>query len=230
MAGKRWIEVSPTSGDSVQKQALISIRPNTIAFSAQFILSSDLRDMKKVRLFLDQEGRQIGFVFLREADPEIRSYALTQDGGNKETNGRAIVVARLMADNEWIRAVAMEKDRRVRRFVPTWDSTTTPPKWVISLCPAFETRVTDRSNIDSGTTGIYRYRQGSDVVYIGRGQVRSRASAPERRDWEFETIEYTEIESNDAQEKWESFWLDAHVQEHGTLPRYNRIAGRKGDK
>jgi hypothetical protein len=228
VAKKRWVEVTPTSGDSVQKQSLISIRPNTIAFSAQFILSNDLRGMKRVRLFLDSENREIGFVFLREADPSIASYALTQDGGSGETNSRAIGVAGLMADNEWIRAVAAEKDRRVRKFAPKWDATTAPPKWVISLCPAFETRVTDKSEIASGTRGIYRYRQGRDVVYIGRGQVRSRASAPERREWEFETIEYTEIASNEAQEKWEAFWLDAYVQENCVLPRYNRVAGKKG--
>jgi hypothetical protein len=76
--------------------------------------------------------------------------------------------------------------------------------WTISLCPAFEMRVGSGSEIPANAAGIYRYLRGNDVVYIGRGTIRSRFNSPERQEWDFDTIEYS-IVLNDQQPHWESY-------------------------
>jgi hypothetical protein len=85
--------------------------------------------------------------------------------------------------------------------------------------------VSDRSEIPSTTRGIYRYRRGDDIVYIERGQIRSRSQAPECEEWDFETIEYSIVPDEAQQKKWEAYWLDKHVEQHSKLPFYNRIKG-----
>jgi hypothetical protein len=131
----------------------------------------------------------------------------------------------LVKERPWIQAVANEPDVLIRRFEPQWDKF--EELWVVQLCPAFECRVSDRSEISTTTRGIYRYLRGDEIVYIGRGQVRSRARAPERDQWNFETIEYSIVADDAQQAKWEAHWLDAHVRRHGRLPFYNRIGGTK---
>ncbi len=55
-------------------------------------------------------------------------------------------------------------------------------------------------------------------------------NSPERVEWEFDLIEYSEIAEEEEQERWESYWLDQFVKENGRLPIYNRIGGRTGDR
>ena len=102
------------------------------------------------------------------------------------------------------------------------------------MCPGFEVKVSHKSEIPSDLRGIYRYLRGiyrylrgDEVVYIGRGVIRSRASSPERTEWDFDIIEYSVVTDESSQVKWEAYWLDIHVAEHNGLPFYNRIGGKK---
>ena len=45
-------------------------------------------------------------------------------------------------------------------------------------------------------------------------------------EWDFDIIEYSLIEDEEEQFRWEAFWLDKFVEEHGKLPIYNRISGK----
>ncbi|VVB63116.1 Uncharacterised protein [uncultured archaeon] len=119
----------------------------------------------------------------------------------------------------------MEPDKRLRRFEPKWISVDS--LWVISICPPFENRVSDISDIPRDICGVYRYKREDEIVYVGRGQVRSRTQAFGRENWDFETIEYSVVPEEAEQKKWEAFWLDRFVALHGKLPIYNRIAGER---
>lgn len=99
--------------------------------------------------------------------------------------------------------------------------------WTINVRPSFETRVESADSIEAGLCGIYRYLAGGQVVYIGRGDIRSRAKSPERADWVIDVIEYSVVEDVIDQEKWEALWLDEHRNQYGTLPLYNRIGGKR---
>jgi hypothetical protein len=211
--------------NSEVQKPLVTIRIRTIAFNAYFVKVAGLEKKSRVSIKVKPNLMQLGFKF--HDDSNIRdSFTLTKDGGgsNRAGKSRAIQAQKIFKLYPWLNAVT-NLDPRSRQFEPTWvgiDSL-----WVISLCPPFENRVSDRSEIPHDIKGVYRYKLGDEIVYIGRGTVKSRAQSPERIEWNFETIEYSIIPEEDGQKKWEAFWLDRYVEQEGKLPFYNRISGEK---
>jgi hypothetical protein len=122
-------------------------------------------------------------------------------------------------------AVAKLADYRDRQFKP--ERMSGKFKWAISLCPAFERHASDKDAIPSEACGVYRYKRGEEIVYIGRGQIRSRVGAPDREGWDFERIEYSLVADEANQLKWEHFWLRRFEEEHGKRPIYNRNSGQR---
>ena len=100
--------------------------------------------------------------------------------------------------------------------------------WIIQLHPAFELIDTkEGNNINPEISGIYRYKNSSDeIVYIGRGKIKSRLKSDERKDWDFSTIEYSVVENEEDREKWEAYWIIRFKEENGgRLPYYNNVSG-----
>ena len=104
-------------------------------------------------------------------------------------------------------------------------------KWVLNLSPSFENAIhkMDLTKLDSNLVGIYRYKKldTDEIVYIGKGQIKHRFNSPERKDWDFDIIEYSEIKENDSQNKWESYWIEKFKKDFKKLPRYNSIGGKR---
>jgi hypothetical protein len=222
----KWVKYGRKGGTTPDPTPLISIRRNQIALNAHFVATANLTGMSHVTIYADPDLFRLGFEFYA-APPDDDAIALTNDGGGRG-RGRCIQIAGLMTEHAWLAEVANIADPRLRRFEPKWVGT--ERKWVISLCPPFEHRVSDRSNIPSSVRGIYRYKRGDEIVYIGRGSIRSRLGAPEREQWDFETIEYSLLSDENDQVKWEAFWLDRFVEAQGKLPIYNRISGTASKK
>ncbi len=217
-----WVKVRREGGEAPEATPYVSIRRGGVAFNAVFVRLGAIDKMTRVSILVDKESFRIGFRFLEDSSDED-SYALTRDGGGKG-DGRWAQAGVLLKES-WVAAIARIEDSRLRRFKPVWSST--DAMWVVSLCPAFELRVSSGSEISSGAEGIYRYLRGNEIVYIGRGAILSRYNSPERRDWDFEVIEYSSVKGEQQQKHWESYWLDAFVAQHGKLPIYNRIGGIK---
>ena len=99
--------------------------------------------------------------------------------------------------------------------------------WVIQLCPAFENkRARESADIPGEAVGIYRYLRSDEVMYIGRGGIKQRLAAPERKDWLFDKVEFSLVENPDDQLKWEAYWLARYKEDNnGELPIYNKIGG-----
>jgi hypothetical protein len=221
---EEWIKHNRKGGTMPEARSLVSIRRAAIAFNAHFVATVAIERNSHVSIFLKPDSFQVGFKFHNDSTDED-SYTLIHDGGgSRRGRGRSIQITALMRENSWLKAISLEPDQRLRRFEPKWISTDS--LWVISICPPFENRVSDKSDIPSDISGLYRYKRGDEIVYIGRGQVRSRTQAFGREDWDFETIEYSVVQEAE-QEKWEAFWLDHFVRQHGKLPIYNRIAGKR---
>jgi hypothetical protein len=61
---------------------------------------------------------------------------------------------------------------------------------------------------------------------MGRGVIKDRLASQERRDWDFDRVEFSIIANSDDQVRWETYWLENHQKANsGKLPVYNRIAG-----
>jgi hypothetical protein len=220
-----WIKHRRDDGQAADGESLVSLRRNAIAFNAHFIRANNLTDSTRASVYVDVEQRKLGFAF--HSDTSDRdSFAMIPDGGNKAGVSRIIQVQSLMAKNRWLRAASELKDGRARQYSP---SKYPDGKWVISIRPSFEvsTLRDNSSQIPSDLTGIYRYLLDGDVVYIGRGVIRSRLAANERSDWIFDKIEFSPIEDQSEQERWESEWLEEYRSAKGYLPMYNRIGGRQ---
>jgi hypothetical protein len=216
----QWTKLRREGGESPEATPLVTIRRSGLAFNAAFARAASLRDKSHVSIHLSPDSFRIGLKFLDDAS-DADSYALTRDGGGRGEGRHAQSTA--LVHIPWVAAVARIEDKRLRRFKPVWLGAES--MWVVSLCPAFEVRASAGTEVPSNARGIYRYRRGDEVVYVGRGQIRSRFNAPERNEWDFDTIEYSLVSDEKQQEHWESYWLDAFVAEHGKLPVYNRIGG-----
>ena len=225
-----WIKQPRKGGMTPEPTALITFRNNQIAFNSLFIEKNKLTDHKFVVIYTIESEFKIGFKFIQDtAASDEDSYSLSQDGGSKsldkKTSSRVIQVQALMKEQKWLNEVSQLNDAKLKRFEPVWSKFDN--LWVVQLSPAFEKKVSERSLIPSSVVGIYRYKRGEEIVYIGKGAVKSRLGSSERETWDFDLIEYSEISSEDDQFKWESYWLDKFIEAHGRLPVYNRIGGRK---
>jgi hypothetical protein len=100
--------------------------------------------------------------------------------------------------------------------------------WYITLMPSFEYKVLRNciNEINPLISGIYRYINKSEIIYIGKGNIRTRFNDSQRENWDFELIEYSIIENDEDSLKWEAYWINLYLSEHERLPLYNRIKGR----
>jgi len=50
--------------------------------------------------------------------------------------------------------------------------------------------------------------------------------SPQRKDWDFDAIEYSKVDNPDQQVKWEHYWIERYKDEHnGKRPFYNKVSG-----
>ena len=206
-----------TSGSSA---SFVTLRRSAVAFSAHFIRSNNLLKMTRVTIKVDRDSRRLGFVFHIDADvPE--SLALTQDGGQKSSGsdaGRVVQTAALMRQ-QWTKALLA--NRTTRRFVPYKEF----DLWVIDLGPGFEVEVTDPLEVPPEATGVYRYLDGDEVTYIGRGRVRQRMQDASRESWSFDRVQFSPLSDRDSEQHWEQVLLEEYEAKNGRLPRENRVRG-----
>jgi len=202
---------------------LVTVMPEGFLFNATFSRLAELDPGKRVTIYLDHENRKIAFEF--HEDDRDNCYRLGRVGGAKARSRRGALQCWSQKPSKypWVKRVCALPPKG-RRFRPTREG----KKWVIQLCPAFETRSKRNSpDIPADAVGIYRYvRSNGEVVYIGRGEIARRLASPERQNWEFEWIEYSIVANGDEQARWESYWLSRFREDqNGKLPIYNKIAG-----
>jgi len=221
-----WIKHIRCGGVRPDRTPLVTIRNKCIAFNAQFVAQANLEQHTRVNFFVDPRHFQLAIRFHSNTQ-NADSLTITSDGGSpgKRGKSRAVQTASLMTKYPWLREVGNSCSKNARRFEPTWDGAES--RWVISVCPPFERRASTVSDIPVGARGIYRYRLNDDIVYIGKGVIRSRATSPERTNWVFDMIEYSLVDDESDRTKWETFWLDQFSGEHGRLPIYNTVRGER---
>lgn len=205
------------------EEAKISFRTEHIGFNAFFCRAASIHDGMRVQFYIESSVYKVGFRF-HEDRSEQNSYLLSSEpsGGGYHCAG-----INLYNSHGWINAI-VKLPANQRRFVPIEERTPEGKIWVVTLCPCFDIcRARESTDILATEAGIYRYVRDNEVVYIGRGNVKDRLSAPHRADWDFDIVEYSVIEDPDEQVKWESHWINKFKQENGKLPLFNRISGAR---
>lgn len=205
---------------------VVTLRRGGFAFSAFFIRAFEVSEMTHVTIHEDRENRRLGFVFHTNAS-EPECLRLSLDGGQKRSSplkaGRFVNASFLMG-RPWLKALLA--NRTERRFAPYKESGV----FVIDLGPAFEVEITindakDALQIPSEVTGVYRYLDGEEITYIGRGRVRDRVQSQHREHWSFDRIQYSPLNNTKEEHRWELILLDEFETKNKRLPRENRVRG-----
>lgn len=218
MAYYRFIFSSSLKTDD---SSFISISKSHIRFSSEFVRISKVNQEHKVLVFIDDDERKIKFEFSKSEKENCLS--LTQPKGKSNFQ---ISSSKLYKEIDWLRSFANlnGKERHV-----------SPKKignaWEVSLMPSFENSVLkkDIKKIGSETKGIYRYKNSQGlIVYIGKGQIYTRYNEEQRKQWDFDIIEYSEVVDTAEQFRWENHWIEEFKKvNNGKLPIYNKINGKK---
>jgi len=219
-----WEQIPRADTFHGSNKPFISISSAHFSFNSMFVKTADLAAGMQVTMFADPEEMKLGFEF--HSDERPNSFPLYQASaatkGEKRTalncSGQQIV-----KKYPWVASVT-KLSVKDRRFTPKKEG----GLWAIQLCPAFEEKkARESADIPSEARGIYRYlRENGEIVYIGKGAIKQRLASPERREWDFDVVEYSIVNDPDQQVKWEDHWLTRYKEENkGKLPFYNKQSG-----
>ncbi|MBD3337476.1 MAG: hypothetical protein GF353_00115 [Candidatus Lokiarchaeota archaeon] len=203
----------------------VSIAKAHIAFNAMFTRIAEIDSSYRVSIYADPDNLRLGFEF--HTDDRPNSLSLSQASSEKKgKKGKGLFCSAfgIVSKYPWVDSVTKLRSKDRRFYNPKKEG----KLWAIQLCPAFENRKARESkDIPSDANGIYRYlRENGEIVYIGRGGIAKRLSSPERKDWDFDDIEYSVLKDPDQQVKWETYWIEKFKEQNsGKLPFYNKVSG-----
>lgn len=205
----KWIEVN--SADTESNKPSITIG-KFLYFSSLFVDDAKIESKKFVKVFFDDDSKKINFKFFKDK----QKGSITVRGERKKS---FYVAGNTIFGREWVRAIAESSENR---FEVKGNS----ENWHVFVAPAFENKVSrvNEDQIPYKASGIYRYLDKGEIVYIGKGLIKRRLNEPVRKDWKFDTIEFSEVQKN-TQNKWENFWIKSFENKFGIKPRENKIHG-----
>lgn len=203
----------------------ISIRRSgQIAVSSDFARMAAISTCSRASLFLSSDGLRLAISFHSDENDDD-AFILARDGGRGTSGQNRVINAKSLVSQSPAILALTKEDARARRYEPQKDNA---GRWIIHLAPCFERVLIQSDQIPIGSTGIYRYRSGQETIYIGRGNLRDRLASSDRRQWEFDRVEYSILNDDVVERRWESFWLDEYRQRNNRWPVYNRIAASPG--
>jgi hypothetical protein len=211
------------------QDSVLYINKSGISFSASFMKKEKLQDAKGIKFYVDDEDPYyLGFKFKYDLEePNTLSLLASGRGVKGASAGVTIKAAELINKNAILKNVQKMQSKQDRTFEISYDAKTSI--YSILLRPNFEIVInfSDRNRIPESSKGIYRYRNGeSQIIYIGKGNIKTRANSPERKDWGVSKIEYSVLLDDELSFYWENYYLERHVSTYGSRPPFNVIMGK----
>jgi len=203
--------------------AVLSISRSGISLSAKFISENRLEHMEGIIFFRDDEDDYwLGFRLVEDFN-RADSLALL---ATTKSNNRSCKASEIINKTPVLAHVQGLEYRAQRQFEIEFDKKNA--LWFIRLRPVFERGVlwADRRSIPEEVSGIYQYlsREG-EILYIGKGLIRNRASSPDRDKWGVYRINFSILTTDEEALRWESFYIEEYKNRYGVLPPFNRIGG-----
>ena len=204
----------------------ITIYKDGITFNASLNKIVDVSKFMNVMIELnDSDNEKANKVrcVLNNMEESDSNFKITRSR-NSEDHRRGFVSCRNLIQYQPKLKRISDKKRSARRIeVKQFERDAN--SFVFDLDPCFELSAADATGLPT-LGGVYRYLDGAEIVYIGRGKsIKSRAKDIHRGNWKFDKIEYSLLSEEKEQVLWESQFLDEFKQEFGRLPRYNEQAG-----
>ena len=207
------------------QDAVFTINKTGIYFSAEFIRKFGLQKMEGITFLKDDDDPYfLGFKF-RDSLRYPNTLAL-QANGRDTVSGLMIKGSELISKSPVLQRIQKSLNKSDRTFELTYEKQ--GDYYFTFLRPIFELIVNweNRNTIPDDARGIYRYvDKNEQVLYIGKGVIKQRASSPERSDWGVHKIEYSILDDENKALEWESYYLDQFRSSNGLLPPFNRISG-----
>lgn len=205
----------------------IAITAQGITFSAAFIKSNKLMGKEAVGIYDDlKDGMKLGFKFFdkkKDSTYKLIKCSTSSNAGTRQANIKSLINQRPI-----LKKIQNAKQRPSRTFKPELFG---EDMFYIKLIPSFELRADSQSlnNIDPKAIGIYRcHDQSGTIIYIGSGVIRDRVNYRQAEtNNAIAHVEYSILQDRDDASYWETFHLDRYEKEHGRLPLFNKVKGRK---
>ena len=196
----------------------VRLTTSGIFFSAQFVKSNNLTKCNSVRFYAFSDNQyKFGMEFFQETE--------VPGGFSLVRNGRSVnsfYTSARSFTNSFSVLRDLIKTKGHNRFSVSYDKI--EKCFFFMVAPCFECD-NSQSSIPDGAIGIYRYKNSLDeVIYIGKGNIRDRLRAPERKDWDIQKVEYSLISDRDEMSKYESYHLTEYQNKFNKLPEHNIIS------
>jgi len=210
------------------QDSVLYINKSGISFSASFIKKEKLEAAEGVKFFVDDEDPYyLGFVFTTDSSAP-NTLSLMASGRSKGGSaGVTIKASELINKSIVLKSIQKLPNKLDRTFEINFDKQ--QKIYSILLRPNFEVTVnwSDKNRIPDSFSGIYRYLDNNgQTVYIGKGNIKARASSPERTQWGVTKIQYSVIENDEKSYYWENYYLERFVSINGAKPPFNVIMGK----
>lgn len=207
------------------QDAVFTLGKSGFYFSSEFIRKYNLQKMEGISFLQDDDDPYfLGFKF-RDSLKYPNTLAL-QSTARDTVSGFTVKGTELISKSPILQRIQKLENKSDRTFEITYEKS--GDYYSTFLRPIFEISLNweNRNAIPDDARGIYRYTDKNEqVLYIGKGVIKQRASSPERLNWGIHKIEYSILENETKALEWESYYLDLYRSTLGLLPPFNRIGG-----
>lgn len=203
----------------------ITISKSGFFFSAEFIDKNKLTDNNYCQFFTSNDSEyKFGVTFSKEKNEGSFKIINTLKGKYRDKSMARSVTASAFFNSTPI-FKELTKNKCKNRFSLKFSQADNC--YIFNVIPSFE--ISKKPNdIPGDITGIYKcYDKEKYVLYIGKGNIRSRIKEHLSKGWELSKVDYSVIKDNDEMFKYESYHLEQYKKDNGAYPPENLIGGRK---
>jgi hypothetical protein len=203
----------------------ITISKSGFFFSAEFIDKNKLTDNNYCQFFTSNDSEyKFGVTFSKEKNEGSFKIINTLKGKYRDKSMARSVTASAFFNSTPI-FKELTKNKCKNRFSLKFSQADNC--FIFNVIPSFE--ISKKPNdIPGDITGIYKcYDKEKYVLYIGKGNIRSRIKEHLSKGWELSKVDYSVIKDNDEMFKYESYHLEQYKKDNGAYPPENLIGGRK---
>jgi hypothetical protein len=203
----------------------ITISKSGFFFSAEFIDKNKLTNNNYCQFFTSDESEyKFGVTFSKENNEGSFKIMNTLKGKYRDKSMARSVTASAFFNSTPI-FKELTKNNCKNRFSLNFSEKDSC--YIFNVIPSFEISKKP-TDIPGDITGIYKcYDKEKYVLYIGKGNIKSRVKDHLNKGWELSKVDYSVIKDNDEMFKYEAYHLEQYKKDNGAYPPENIIGGRR---